>query len=303
MEASQILRQQLREKLAGGVKSIPYGIELLDEATGGIRVGESILLIADSGVGKSSLAGWVAFNVAEYLKEHEPGKEVRIATGEMFAHEYLNRLACSTAPIPIPLNHVRDAWKGVDRRLARREQEAYLAQLDYLDTLPLHFIDDWKSNGQVFKGIYEDRQIEKHGEKEILKPGFFVLDYIGLLPNVILNKIKENEEIARASWTLTNICRKVCPGLVLAQIRKETLRKPIESRRPEREDTYGPGQQINNATLILSLYRKDVYLELPASRRDDPKPAELSIKKNRNGAVGDIIKLIYLPTLTKWIAP
>src|SRR5438105_3647108 len=107
------------------------------------------------------------------------------------------------------------------------------------------------------------------------------------------------QNLARASRAITNITQRVAPGLTLVQIRKEALKRP--DKRPQATDAYGAGQIVHNSTLLLALYRADKYVELPEDRKNQPRPAELLVRKNRNGEEGGTIKLIYIPYLTKWV--
>lgn len=256
--------------------------------TGGISTGECITLLGDSGIGKSAIAGFIAYNIAEQFRDKE--LDVRYVSREMSAVELQNRLVCQTAQPPVPLEHVRDDWVGVKEELARREEDAYDEQVDYVESLPLRYITE----GETFGDIREQLEVEVDGRK----CGFFIIDHLSIMPGCDDPKYGYGN-IGRTAGEIFKLSQTLAPGLTLCQILSEVTKR--DDKRPTQDDAYGGRRVTHNSTLILALYSPTKYINLPDEKRRDPRPGELLIRKSRNGDDQGVVKLVFLPPLAKWV--
>lgn len=287
-EVVNLQKIRRREQRSGAITRWDYGIQSLDKKTGGFSKDENVVLIADSGIGKSAFAMSLAYNVAEQFED--TNLDVRYVTREMSALALQDRLVCSTAHPPIPLDHLRDDWKGLKDELRIREEEAYDEQLEVVQELPIRYI----TNGYDMDDIFNNLAKTVDGRK----CGFFIIDYLGLMPGCS-DPVNGIRTMGKVSEELTEFTKEYSPGLTICQIPKSVLNR--DNKRPQKNDALGAGSILHNATLLLALYRPDVYLELSEERQDDPRPGELIIRKNRNGVDRGTIKMIFLPTIAKWI--
>ena len=281
----RILRRRRR---SGEVNRWKYGLAKLDRLTGGIASGECITLLGDSGIGKSALAGLIAYNLAEQFKE--TNLDVRYVSREMSALELQNRLVCQTAQPLVPLNHVRDDWQGVKEELARREEEAYDKQVDYIESLPLRYITE----GETFADIREQLEAEVDGRK----CGFFIVDHLSIMPDCDDPKFGYGN-IGRTAGEIFKLTQSLAPALTLCQILGDVAKR--EDKRPMQDDAYGGRRVTHNSTLILALYSPTKYIDLPEEKRRNPRPGSLYIRKSRNGDDQGEVRLVFLPTIAKWV--
>jgi replicative DNA helicase len=72
-------------------------------------------------------------------------------------------------------------------------------------------------------------------------------------------------------------------------------------KRPLPNDIFNTSAAQQNADLILGLYREDRYTTWPKERYKEPRPAELSILKQRYGEDGWVIPLWWLRDRMVWV--
>lgn len=287
LDVSEELKKQfnIRRANPSDMWGIDWGLALLNKITGGIQKGELAVLIADSNVGKSSLAGRFAETAAIWLqgKNLQDKREVRVVSLEMLKGSFLSRLACSDSGVS--RNRVKNGF------INNEQADAYLASLDRLGTLPIRFLDnkeipDLEALKQALTAEIEGR-----------RTAYWIIDHFHIAPKPrgMGNDASGHEALANE---LTKICRQVAPGLVLAQMTKLALQR--EDKRPQMMDVRYSSLLCNNADIVLGLYRDDRYTKWPSERQHDPRPAELEIIKSRDGGTGTA-HLLFLPDQLKWV--
>lgn len=275
----QKLRFNARAADPKEVWGIPWGIGKLDHITHGIqrretlqgqKVGDNdlVVLVADTGVGKSSFAGWVAQNVAEHFKNHEPEREVRIVTLEMSAEQFQDRMA--SAKSGVPLHRIQTGMY-----LSQAQKEAYHTAVGELAELPIRYIDEVQNLAELGNSVSKS--------VEGMRCGFWILDHLHLAPGAsnAENGVGALNEVVVG---LTKLAVNVAPGMVLSQMNKDALRRV--DKRPQKGDVRNNSSLSNAATVILGLFREDVYTQIAVEERPKILPAELAILKNRNGPMG-----------------
>lgn len=271
---------------------IPWGIEKLDHITHGIKrkeiikgekVGDNdlIVLIADTGVGKSSWAGWIAHNVAEYFKQYEPDKEVRLITLEMSAEQFQERMA--SAKSGVPLERITTGMFLTDD-----QQLSYYDAVSDLAELPIRYIDSLDNLADLGRSI-----TSKIDGKTC---GLWVLDHLHLAPGASNadNSVGALNEVVVG---LTKLATHTSPGIVLTQMNKDSLRRV--DKRPQKSDIRNNTSLSNAATVIMGLYREDIYVNLAVEEKPKVVPAELTILKNRSGKMG-LIELDLMTDRMMW---
>jgi len=164
-----------------GVPSISYGIPSLDEATGGIRPEQFIVL---SGLAKSRKT-WTMLHIASNV--HAAGYPVGFVTFEMSNDELTERLATLWGKLPFTM--VRDKMG-----LTADHQKAMLRQLNLRETLPSFVgVEDAAGHSTVtsLQALVQD-----------VKPAVLFIDGVYLMTDDITGEIGGTD-----TKPLTNISR------------------------------------------------------------------------------------------------
>lgn len=248
----------LREETTNGT---PTGFKDLDSLTGGLYRQDLIILAARPSLGKTSMAGCLACNVAE-----RTGLPVLFCSLEMGRKDILRRAAAMTAGID--LQAVRQ------RRLSDAEAAAYMTALGWAHKQPI-YVDD--TAAQTVMSI-RNRVLRFRVERGEL--GLVVIDYLQLMDfeGKAENRV---QEVAKISRGLKQLAREAdVPVLALSQ-----LSRAVEGRTshvPMLSDLRDSGGIEQDADLVMFIYREEVY-----DRETDKKGiAEIHIAKHRNGPIG-----------------
>ena len=145
------------------------------------------------------------------------------------------------------------------------------------------YIDDqWGTTLNMIKSKLRRIKIEK-GSLDLV-----IIDYLQMMSSAgskyAGNKVQEIAEISR--W-LKEIAKELkVPILALSQLSRESEKRT--DKRPQLSDLRESGAIEQDADTVLMLYREDYY----DPETDRPGTADVLIRKNRNGATGDI-ELIF----------
>ena len=248
----------LREETTNGT---PTGFVDLDALTGGLYSQDLIILAARPSIGKTSMAGCLACNVAE-----RTNLPVLFCSLEMGRKDILRRAAAMSAGIDLQL--VRQ------RRLSDTEAAAYMTALGWAHKQPIYVDDTAAQTVMTIRNKVLRFRVE-HGEL-----GLVVIDYLQLMD---FEGKSENrvQEVAKISRGLKQLAREAdVPVLALSQ-----LSRAVEGRTshvPMLSDLRDSGGIEQDADLVMFIYREEVY----DKDTDKKGVAELHIAKHRNGPIG-----------------
>ncbi len=272
----------------------PYpstGLLDLDRMTGGIPRGQSSILAARPGMGKSAAASSIAIRAA--LK----GNSVMFFSLEMTGEQLGSRLLTDLAwTFDDPLYYediLQRRTFALDERKRRRLKEAQ----DRLKGLPLA-IEEQRG---LTMGEIEARA-RKHAnalDRQGSKLDLIVIDHMGLVRSsqrYAGNRVREVAEVSDAIATLAKELD--CGMLALCQLNRGVEGR--ENKRPALADIRDSGAIEEDASLVMFLYRPAYYLE--HQRFDDPdaeqarlatldacrNSLEFLVAKNRNGRLGTV---------------
>jgi replicative DNA helicase len=251
------------EALAGVETPFPT----LNHVTGGLQAGQFIVVAARPRMGKTALM----LNVIEHAARM--GTPCFVVSAEMTGESLGERLLSSES--------------GVDStllRIGRLDQQKFVAISNAairLADLPVE-IDDTSgiSIGEVRSRVRRWRATAaKNSDRALV-----VVDYLQLLGDDYDVKstkgLNREREVARISGGLKALAKECkLPVIALAQLNRELESR--EDKRPKLSDIRESGAIEQDADIVLSLYRDDVYDRRP----DNPHrgTAELSILKQRDG--------------------
>lgn len=258
---ADVLREHLAtvgERWEGRRDGLMTGFADLDRALGGMRPGNLVLIAARPAMGKTSLAMQVAANVAE-------GRAVVVFSQEMAASELADRLIAFKGGV--------DLGKVIRGGMTEDEHGRFNAGVLRARDLAL-YVDD--APAQRVADI-RAKAMKVRRQRDV---GLVVVDYLQLMTGDGANRNAEIEQISRGLKALAKELG--CPVVALSQLSRKCEERP--NKRPMLSDLRDSGAIEQDADIVLMIYRDEIYN--PASA--DAGTAEILIRKNRQGAVGDV---------------
>ncbi len=273
MVSKVIESQKHRGKLPG----LSWGFRDLNKLTFGLRNAEMIVIAARPGIGKTSLA----LNVAEKLSLDE-GVPVGFVSLEMTAEQLALRMACSRARV--------DAWKLHEGSATPSQMQEFVRAATIIGKSPLYVLDSSQITiGQLRASAR--RLKARHGIKILM------IDYLQLvLAGGGGRNDNREREVALISGGIKALAKELdIPVIVLTQLNRQMER---DNREPRLSDLRESGAIEQDADIVCLMARKDAVEE----GTGDPSKAivaEVHIRKNRNGPVGDL-SLTFFPEYTRF---
>lgn len=253
-----------RRERGGKLAGQPTGFENIDWITGGLEPGQLVILAARPSVGKTALA----LNISDHVAS--TGAPALFFTLEMTGQELAMRLMASRSGV---------AMSDMRSGTASPEGWQRLSSVcgDTAD-VPL-FIDDRPGISVAYARAKARKIKRQHGL------GLIVVDYLQLMKGPGENRTQEVGGISRGLKALAKELR--VPVIALAQINRG-----VESRvdkRPQMSDLRESGDIEADADVIMMLHRNDgpEWQDL----------ISLVVRKNRNGALGDVTMQYDAPRL------
>jgi replicative DNA helicase len=244
------------------------GFPTLDEHTSGMGPGELILLAADTGRGKTSMALQIALAVAK-----AGDTAVFYVSPEMQRLELQNRIAA--VETEVPLTRIRNGWCQPHEV---RRVKAAMAEVSQLRL----FIDEATSTTVAQVRAKARRLAAEH------PLGLVVIDYIQLLTAEDQQEHNRTEQLSTMSRGLKLLARELgIPVLVLSQFSRRDA--GAKQRRPQLSDLKGSSSLEQDADMVWFIY----------SDLESPLEAELIVGKNRNGPEA-VMKMVFDKAMTKF---
>lgn len=235
----------------------------IDDMLSGFKPWELIILAARPAMGKTAFALNMLKNVAIDQK-----KSVAMFSLEMSVESLVDRIISIVSGIPM---YKITKWKMEAEDFSNIwESIELLGDTDiYLDDKDISTIPSLKSKLRRLK-------IEK-GALDLV-----IIDYLQLMQWTVFiwNKVQEVSEISR--WLKLMAMELWVPIIVLSQ-----LNRSVESRidkKPQLSDLRDSWSIEQDADAVIMLHREDYY----DPETDKKWSCDICLRKNRNGAVGDV---------------
>jgi replicative DNA helicase len=253
---------------------VPYGFTDLDHKTSGMHGGQLIVLAARPAMGKSAFA----LNVSEHATR-KTGKWALFFTLEMGLREQALRMLAAGAHV-----NVQRLASG---RIYEEEWPRLTAAMTDMVDLKIAF------NEQAAMTVADVRSHARRAFRELGPVCLIVVDYLQLMlaGDTEANRATQLSEVTRGLKLLAK--EMDVPVMALSQLNRELERRV--NKRPIMSDLRDSGAIEQDADVILSIYRDEVY----HPNTEDKGVAEIIINKQRNGPVGDI-KLTFLADNTRF---
>ncbi len=290
----------------GHLSGLATGLDDLDRLMGGLQQSDLVILAGRPGMGKTSLATNVAFNIARAWKgEVQPDGTTRTVNGgivgffslEMSSEQLATRIISEQSGVPSS-----DIRRG---RITEDQFSHIVAAAREMSRMPLYV--DQTGGLTIGQLAARARRLKRQRGLDLL-----VIDYIQLLQGSARrgsdNRVQEVTEITNQLKALAKELN--VPILALSQLSRQVENR--EDKRPQLSDLRESGSIEQDADVVLFVFRDEYYL-----RNKEPKPgtieyeqwqnemaqvhgiAELIIGKQRHGPTGTV-RLLYEDRFTRF---
>ena len=243
----------------------------LDGITSGLHRGDLNIIAGRPSMGKTSFA----MNIAARIATRHP---VFVASLEMPEDQLAMRMLASEALVSLQKVRSGNVTDTESQRLADASAKLIKQRL-IIDTRAITPADI--------------RARARRAQREYGQLGVIIVDYLQLVrvPGQDHNRVSE---VSAASRLLKELAKELnVPVIALSQLNRTVESRP--DKRPVMSDLRDSGAIEQDADLIAFVYRDEVYNE----RADNRGIAEIIIRKQRNGPVGDV-RLMFNATFTRF---
>lgn len=287
----------------GGLSGISTGLSDLDRRIGGLHSSDLVIIAARPGMGKTSLAVNIAFNVARrYAYEVQPDGSHKTTAGGRVAFFSLEMSADQ-----LGLRLLAEASRVSGDRLRKGEiQDHEFGQVRdaclEIQSMPL-LVDD-TGGLAISKLAARARRMKRQGGLDLI-----VVDYLQL----VTTGLRTNNRVEEVSL-ITQGLKALAKDLDVPVIALSQLSRQVESRddkRPQLSDLRESGSIEQDADMVMFIYREEYYV---GQAEPDPKDAgayndwrvkmdecrghaDLIIGKQRHGPTGTV-RLAFNSDLT-----
>jgi len=252
------------------------GVQDFDAITGGLEPGQLVIVAARPSVGKTAFA----LNVANHIARE--GRTVAFFSLEMQRRELAQRLIAMRTGVSVSSMRTGQLQEGGWSRISACRADADGQRLILMDRPAI---------GVSYVRAVARKIRRQHGLDVVC------VDYLGLMRGEGQNR---NQEIGSLSRGLKALAKELnVPIIALAQLNRSTETR--QDKRPQLSDLRDSGEIEQDADIVVMLHREDLSNPAPEWRG----LAELIIRKNRNGPLGEVILAMDGPTMqfTRYTGP
>jgi len=259
------LIQEMEGRKPPGLK---MGFRDMDDALGGMRPGNLIVIAGGTGGGKSALGLCIALNVAT------KGDRVCVVSAEMSTAELHERAAAAASSI--------NPYDVRNQRLDTMAKARWRSAVEQAAKLPIVLIDNNRNLNSLICSI---RAIHRRQRLALV-----VVDYAQLIQSDGHNR---EREVANVSASLKGLAADLhLPVIVLAQLNRGPDSR--EDKRPRLADLRESAALGHDADLVLMIHRPDEW-----NPEDRPGEVEILIRKGRS-VDKSIVRLTFRKEYTRF---
>ena len=279
----------------GHLSGVATGLRDLDRRMGGLQPSDLIIIAGRPGMGKTSLATNMAFNIAEaYVPAQQADGSFKAANGgvvgffslEMSSEQLATRIISEQTEIP--------SSKIRRGEISEMDFEKLVACSQTMQKIPL-FID--QTGGiSIAQLSARARRLKRQRGLDVI-----VIDYIQLMQG---SSAKSSQNRVQEITEITTGLKALAKELAVPIIALSQLSRQVESRddkRPQLSDLRELGSIEQDADVVMFVYREEYYL-----KNREPKPgtdeyikwehemnemrgkAEVIVAKQRHGPTGSV---------------
>jgi replicative DNA helicase len=278
----------------GHLSGIATGLRDLDNRMGGLQPSDLIVLAGRPGMGKTSLATNIAFNIAEaYVPAQQADGSFKAANGgvigffslEMSGEQLATRIISEQAEVPSSKIRRGD--------LTEADFEKLVACTQTLQKIPLYI--DQTGGIAIAQLAARARRLKRQRGLDVI-----VIDYIQLMQGSAKSSQNRVQEITEITTGLKALAKELSvPIIALSQLSRQVESR--DDKRPQLSDLRESGSIEQDADVVMFVYREEYYL-----KNKEPKPgtpeyvqwetdmnemrgkAEVIIAKQRHGPTGSV---------------
>ena len=266
-DAAALALKNIQDKQTGNVPKNTIYIDFpkFDQMTHGLKPGEMVLIAARPSVGKTAFALNIAANVAI-----NHGKKVAIFSLEMPADLLAKRMLCYISRVESNKMDTRGGLTQTDYKKLYNGYRALLASDIY--------IDEYSMNGPS-DVLSKCRRLKREKGLDLV-----IIDYLQLMTATKNGRAAESRqvEVSDMSRKMKIYAKELeCPIILLSQMSRGVEKRPDHT--PLLSDLRESGSIEQDADVVMFLNNPSKYNKaLPENE------VILDVKKNRNGAIGEI---------------
>src|SRR3954453_10802315 len=289
----------------GKLSGISTGLRDLDTKMGGLQHSDLIIVAGRPGMGKTSLATNIAYNVARaYVGELQADGTMKAAHGgvigffscEMSADQLATRIVAERTGIPS--SSIRRG--GISEADFEKLREVSIE----LQSLP--FYVDETGGLSIAQLMARARRLKRQKGLDLI-----VIDYIQLLSGSGKRSENRVQEITEITTSLKALAKELSvPVIALSQLSRQVESR--DDKRPQLSDLRESGSIEQDADVVLFVYREEYYLGNKEPRPGTPEhekwrldmdlahgKAEVIIGKQRHGPTGTV-DLAFEASITRF---
>ena len=290
----------------GHLSGLATGLDDLDRLMGGLQPSDLIILAGRPGMGKSSLATNIGFNIARNWRgEVQADGTTRTVDGGVVG---FFSLEMSSEQLATRIIAEQSGVSSADIRRGRITEEQFshiVAAAREMNRVPLYL--DQTGGLSIGQLAARARRLKRQRGLDLL-----VVDYIQLMQGSSRrgsdNRVQEVTEITN---NLKSLAKELnVPILALSQLSRQVENR--DDKRPQLSDLRESGSIEQDADVVLFVFREEYYL-----KNKEPKPgtieyeqwqdemsqvhgiAEVIIGKQRHGPTGTV-RLLFEDRLTRF---
>lgn len=279
----------------GGLSGISTGLRDLDKRMGGLQPSDLIILAGRPGMGKTSLATNIAYNIAQaYEPAQQADGSFKAARGGVVGFFSLEMSSEQLATRIISEQTEIGSSKIRRGEISEAEFEKLVACAQMMQKVPL-FID--QTGGiSIAQLSARARRLKRQRGLDVI-----IIDYIQLMQGssakASQNRVQEITEITTGLKALAKELN--TPIIALSQLSRQVENR--DDKRPQLSDLRESGSIEQDADVVLFVYREEYYM-----KNKEPKPgtdeyirwetemnevrgkSEVIIAKQRHGPTGTV---------------
>jgi replicative DNA helicase len=282
-------------KRSGHIAGLSTGLTDLDAKLGGFYPSDLIIIAARPGMGKTSLATNIAFNIAKaFRQEANESGAMRTVNGGVVAFFSLE-MASEQLALRILSEQSEIASEKIRKGLINLDEFRRLATVSAeISTLPFHI--DQTGSIPISTLTARARRLKRRYGLDLI-----VIDYLQLMTTSGRKSHDSRvQEVTEITQGLKSLAKELnVPVVALSQLSRAVEQR--ENKRPMLSDLRESGSIEQDADIVLFIYREDYYLESQEPRPGTPEHdewlkkaegahgvAELLIEKHRHGPTGSV---------------
>ena len=282
-------------KRSGHLSGLATGLDDLDKMMGGLQNSDLVILAGRPGMGKTSLATNVAYNVARAWRgEQQPDGSIRTVDGgivgffslEMSSEQLATRILAEQASVPS--SEIRRG--SIDEQQFDRIVE--VAQ--EMQRIPLYI--DQTGGISIGQLAARARRLKRQRGLDLL-----IIDYLQLATSASRRGAENRvQEITEITTNLKALAKELnVPILALSQLSRQVESR--EDKRPQLSDLRESGSIEQDADVVLFVFREEYYLKNRKPKEGTEEffkwmaemeqiagRAEVIIGKQRHGPTGTV---------------